>query len=778
MSFDFTLNANHLDATTAPVVAPPFTMGGMFKTTPSQGRRLITLHQRGNTTEFYALILDITSTATGKFAAYIGEGTKAPQQVLAGAADGTWMGADACFETTLTRTVMSAGGNKQTGTGVYSPAGINGVAYSGRPSDHAFGIGGPSAHGYLYNRKLEDVERRYLQLGGARRAIKNLLVYWKDNRQSGGVVPDELGNCNLTITGTMAAGADNPAMGSYYTGPVIGAQVYQVGTAIAPLAVGASTENVDSTLSYALLKVGASTATTTAQAPIATAPRVVLVADVTIFSPGDYASVGAGAKSRVLMTLVGTSPAGSIVLVADQSFATGATVTRYAATAPAAIPGLTLNSSTGTLSGTPTTSGALAADYFIALVNSAQPANAALRWDTNLFPITVNALPVAPVFSIFPVANPKTDGTGYDAPFTANTSCTIYAGAYPAAEGGGVDPTISQLKAGTGARAAVNKVVTSADSVSLTVLDIPVSDLHFVLNNGLGDSPLFSLRSKVKGPPVGTAYRIFVMPVDPDTIYVGQVSGDDVEEAGATLTPSGGVVNYLTDGNDTFSAAGRQRRVGRIWDTSTNTWQLDSSGVQQFNVWYNNVPPVFVAGPSLLLIIPLGSAMTPVSLTTMFASQDGTQQKITALDALPAGLSINASSQLVGIATVGGIYIGKRIRSTDLAGGTGDGAVSAIVGPIHPPNLIFFDYRDASAQLLANFLVPDVEFQDDDGPPNIVLSQDPPSTASVQPNSKVKLFVSRTPAGQLPTYGLRNHAFTVVPQADGDLDLNHPDGSG
>lgn len=781
MGFDFTLNGNHLDSVTSPVIGPAFTFGGMFKTTKAQGRRLITIYNRSSSAaDFVALLLDTSAAVTGKFGVYINAtGAANPQQALAGAVDGTWMGADVCVESTNSRSVMSAGGNKATGTGVYSPAGLNGVSISGRPSDHTFGIGGGDAHNYIYNRKLEDVERRYLQLGGARRAIKSLLVYVKCNRQSAGTVPDELGNCNFAITGTMAATADNPAMASYYTGSAIGAQVYTVGTPIASLTVGTSMDAVDSTLTYALMKVGASTASTTAAAPIATATRVVPVADVTIFAPGDYASVGAGGPSRVYETLVGTSPAGAIVLADDQSFSTGAAVARYPAATAAAIPGITLNSTTGVLSGNPTNSATLAANYFIAAVNSAAQTNARLRADTNLFPITVNALPVAPTFSIFPTAVARADGTGYDSPFLPNTACTIYAGAYAPQVGGGTDPTISQLKAGTGARKAVSKAVTGVDSVSLTGIDFPLSDLFFVLNNNLGDSSLYVLRSQLKGPPVGSVYRVFSAPIDPDTIYLGQVSTGDVEEASSTLSPSGVPVDYAADGNDDWiGVATRQKRVGRIYDVSTNQWMLDSSGAQQFNVWYNDVPPVFVGGPSVLIIVALGVPMAPFALTPLFQSTDGTLQKVTALDALPGGMSIDASSRIVGTPTVGGIFIGKRIRSTDLAGGTGDGKISIIAGPIHPPNLFSLDYRDASAQILAAFLVPDIVFQDDDGPPNIVLSQDPPSTASVLPNSKVTINVSHTPPGQIPTYGLRDHAFTVVPQADGDLDLNHPDGSG
>lgn len=775
MSFDLTAIANHLDAATAPVLAPPFTVGGMFKTTAAQGRRLITLYNRGLLTEFMALVYDITGPS-GKVALYVGSGSSTQQVVGAAAPANAWFGASACFESNFTRSVMSQGGNKATNTGVFSPAGINGVIYSGRPGDHLNNIGGLSAHGYIYGRKLEDVERAYLDLGGSRPAIKGLIVDWKMNRQSGGVVPDELGLCNLTITGAMAAGADDPAMASRYLGPAIGAQVYTSGTAIAPLAIGANGNNVSSPFAVSLMRAGASTASTTALAPIATATRVVPVANVAIFASGDYASVGAAAKSRVLHAMATTLPAGAIVLADDQSFAAGAAVARYPA-GTVALSGCSLDAN-GRWNGVPAGNQSLTPDYFFGLVNVAQPTNAILRSDTNVFPITVNAAPVAPVFSIPPTAAARADGTGYDAPFTPNTACTVYAGAYPALAGGGADPTISQLKAGTGARAAANKAVAGADSVSLVGLDPPLSDLHFVLSNGLGDSALLSLRSQLKGPPVGTVYRTFVGSTDTDTIYAGQVSAGDVEEAGATLSPSGAAWTAAPDGNDNFSAAGRQRRVGRIWDASANAWMLDSSGAQQFNVWYNDAPPAFVGGPSVLLVIPLNAPMAPVPLTPLFASQDGAQQKVSALDALPAGLAINAASALAGTATAGGIYIGLRIRSTDLAGGTGDGRVSAIVGPLHPPNLFSLDYRNAASIILAAFLVPDINFVDSPGPPNVVLSQDPGPTASVQPFSKVTVNVARTPAGQLPTYGLLDHSFAVAPQADGDLDLNHPDGSG
>jgi hypothetical protein len=778
MSFDLTATANHLDAATAPVVGPIFTMGGMFKTTPAQGRRLMTLLNRGQTTEFMALIYDITS-ASGKVAGYIGAGGGTGQVLSAVAPTNTWFGADVCFESTNSRSVMCLGGNKQTASGVFSPAGINGVIVSGRPGDHIGGIGGPAAHLYLYNRKLEDVERKFLQLGGSRKAIKSLLVDWKMDRQSAGIVPDELGNCNLTITGTMAAGADNPKMQTFYLGAAIGALVLQVSTPMTPTAnLSTSLYNVDSTVSFVLMKVGASTGSTTAGAPIATASRVIPVNDASLFAPGDYAQVAAAAPSRVLETFTTTAPAGTIVVADDQSFATGATVSRLPA-ATASVAGITVNATTGVVSGTPTATQALAANYFIGITNTADPTNTRLRWDLPLFPITVNALPVAPSFTSFPVATARADGTGFDVAFATNTQCTAYAGAYPTQAGGGTDPTNNQLEAGTGALAAANGSANGAASLSLVGITVPLCDLHFVLHNPQGDSSLYTLRSRLKGAPVGTQYRQFAEPIDPDTIYLGNVSTGDIEEGSATLTPSGAPVLLMPDGNDSFSAAGRQRRTGRIFDASTNLWMLDSSGAQQFNLWYNDKPPAFVGGPSVLIAVDLGVPMTPFALTSLFQSVDGAQQKITALAALPAGLSINGSSQLVGTPTAGGVFLALPIRSTDLAQATANGLIAAlIVGTFHPPNLFSFDYRAAIARLLASFLVPDVQFQDDDGPPGIVLSQDPGPDASVKPNAKVTLFVSRTPAGQLPNYGLRNHAFTVVPQADGDLDLNHPDGSG
>jgi hypothetical protein len=778
MGFDFTLNANHLDANTAPVLAPPFTMGGMVKTTKAQARRLITIYNRSDNTQFFALALDVTGNATGKFSGYIGSGATT-QQVLAAAVDGTWMGSDVCFESSFTRSVMSSGGNKATITGTISPAGVNGIAISGRPSDHSFGAGGPEAHDYIYSRKLEDVERKFLQLGGARRAIKNLLCYWTLNRQSSGTVPDEMGVCTLTITGTMAASADNPKMQTYYKGAAISALVLQVSTAMTPTAnLLTSIENVDSTVSFALMKVGASTASTTAGAPITTAPRVIAVNDVTIFAPGDYAQAGSATPSRVLQTFTGTAPAGTIVVADDQSFSTGATISRCPS-ATSSVAGISVNSSTGVISGTPTGTQSLTANYFVGISNTADPTNASLRWDTPLFPITVNALPVAPSFTSFPVATARADGNGFDVAFQTNTSCTAYGGAYATQAGGGTDPTISQLEAATGALSAANVAANGAAQLSLVGLAVPLSDLHFVLHNPQGDSSLYSLRSKLKGPPLGTQYRQFVEPIDTDTVYAGNVSTSDIEEGSATLTPSGAPIVLSPDGNDSFTASGRQRRSGRVWDASTNAWMLDSTSVQQFNVWYNNKAPVFVGGPSVLIVVDLNVPMTPFPLTTLFQSVDGAQQTVSALDSLPTGLSINGSSQLVGTPTVGGIYLGKRIRSTDLPKATADGAIAAlIVGPIHPPNLFSYDYRAAITQLLASFLVPDVQFQDDDGAPGIVLSQDPGPTASVKPNSKVTIFVSQTPAGQVPNYGLRNHAFAVVPQADGDLDLNHPDGSG
>jgi hypothetical protein len=201
---------------------------------------------------------------------------------------------------------------------------------------------------------------------------------------------------------------------------------------------------------------------------------------------------------------------------------------------------------------------------------------------------------------------------------------------------------------------------------------------------------------------------------------------------------------------------------------------LDSSGVQPYNVWYNDVPPIFTGGVSTVYAVPMGTPAVPIALRPLFQSQDQAQLVMSVVSGLPAGLSIDANGQIIGTASVGGIYH-PVIRAMDVAQATGDGSFALIVGSLSVPDLFNMDYREAAAIILASFLVPVILFSDSDGPPNIVLSQDPLATSPANLNSTVTLTVSRTPAGQLPRYGLRDHSFQAIPRSvNGHIDMKHP----
>lgn len=754
---------DHLDSAVLLVKAPPFAFSAWYNIVPGQGRRFVSLEnttQNPTDLDFFALGTAIADNSS-KLGAWISASTPVQNaqeaQSLATVAN-VWELGFACFPNTNLRTCTKNGINQGSSTGIFVPAGINRFSIGGRLPNHDRNVGGALAHVCVWSQAPTLIEQFYLgQLFGHPRALANLLEHYKLADRSGA---GALGH-NLTVTGTTVAATD-PDMATCYLGAAIGPQVYTQGTPIIGLNVLAGFDQVNAPFSLTLMQVGASTGSTTAT--LAAAPtRLIAVTSTALFTAGDYAQVGSATPTRVLAVLIGT---GQLLVATDQTVTLGATINRCPVAATT-IPGLTLNPSWG---GTPTVPQTISNNYFFRATNLVRAVATA---DTPLFPITVNLLPVPPLFSVAP-AVVQQNVAGYVVSVTPNVPCTAYLGAY---RRGAPAPTIAQLKASTGAIVpTVVKAILGADTLTIGGLDFPATDLYTVLNDALGDSPLVSLLNQLKAPPAGKVYRPALVSIDPDTYFQGTAQVGDIEETDTVLSPSAAVPVYAADGNDAFTATGRQLRLARLFNATTGAWYLDSAGAQIYQVWYNALPPAFVGGSNVQYVLPqLNAPIVPVPLSNLWQSVTSDTLVITPLDPLDPGLTI-LNGQLAGQTALGGIT-SYRLRATDAAGLTTDGVIVLIKGPLLTPRVLFLNYRDAAAQILAAFLVPQINFVDDEGPPNIVLSQDPLPTTSVAANSVVKLQVSQTPPGELPHYGLINHSFQVTPKANGDLDLSDPTGA-
>lgn len=770
MSLDQTSTANYLLATAALDTTPPLAFGCAFKTSIALARRIISFGKRGSDTDVFAMVLD-TQTADGKLGCRIQSSSPAAvQEVLTGPITaGAWNRGSVAFVTTFTRDVMLNGGAKVSATGTVTPSGVNGVEWSGRMTDHLFNVGGPRCHDWACTAVIPpDVARQYLGLGGHPRAIKEVTNYWKGNRTTtvagALVVPDEIGSFNGPVVGSGIISTDNPDQATFFTAAAISNQLWQQNVAISGFPT--AWDDVSSAFTVTVMRVSDSAAATQHTTAAGTAVRVVPIdaQPSPPFASGDYVSVNGARPTRVLDVL-----ALNLLVKDDQTFASGATAARRTVAAATAIAGVTF-SATGTPSGTPTGSQANTQNYFLAAQCTAQPTNARLRFDANSFDIQIGATAVVPAFSSNPVISGSTTD-GFTMAFTVNVACTCLASL--------VASGASQPNVLSGGGTLHNSVsATGNGSISLTGLiaaDIPYCDIYLQLTNAQGNSAVFKIGQQVPPPRAQRQYRFFGPTIDPNTKYAGHANGGDLEDSDLQLVPSGVLASLRPDGNESYTGpSGRQERTARIWDVTNRAWRTDATGAQVFRFWYNAAPPT---PQNQSIRIPVGSAMTAFDCQSLFTSVDSGQLTIALLDALPAGLAIGPGpigpGRVTGTATSNGLTI-VRVQATDFTGLSSVATLSIQAGKVIEPNVYGQNYQPAQSQLAAALLQSVINFVLDPGQPDIVIFQDPPALTELDPGATVTLTVTKSDG--VPFYGLKNHSFDCVPQANGNLDMHDPDG--
>lgn len=374
----------HLSSATVPATGFPLTLVIWVNSSGGQGRRLIELSAGSSeATGVIACILDITGSATNKVSAYR-LSSSASNQALTSAAitTGAWQHCGITVSGSSAAASYLNGVNKGNSSATVSPATLNTLTLSGRPTDFTFGISGQAAHAAAWARALSDTEMAYLGAGGNPRAIKGCVSYWKIATAAGVAetpVVDQIGTNDLTPSGTIGAGTSDPNFQTYLTGGAIGDLSYTSGTAITAinLDAGHQFDDVSSAFTVALNQLGTASNLTTTTAALTTA-REVPVTSATGIAAGDYIKLTSGGTPTRVLYVNGTT----VLVKDDQTASSGAAVYRYGVS-PLTIPGLSISSNS--FSGTPTS----AATNSLCLFRATCSGNSALMADSDLITITV-----------------------------------------------------------------------------------------------------------------------------------------------------------------------------------------------------------------------------------------------------------------------------------------------------------------------------------------------------------------------------------------------------
>ncbi len=389
MSFDFTSSANHADSTATPVTGAPCWLSLWVKTTIAQSRHLLTLC--GDVNNLLGALLSVTNTQ-GQPVAYVQAGSGNATQVIGALAlPAGWTQIIVGFPTTGFRNVTINGGqtNQNSSVGLFNPAGINKIIWSGRLSDHAQNIGGLSAHAALGGgRDMTATERLYIGAGGNVRAISNLSGYWKGNRLTSGglIVPDELGVTPMNVTGSLAIVADDPVTATWFTGAAITSLLLQAGVAV-NINLSTGFDAVSSAFTCSLLQLGVATQVTTANGATSVSGSEIALASSTAFSVGDYIQIGVSGMPYPV--LYNNSGSAIVLFGGNTTWANAAPVFRIP-TSVRAITGTSIvgNALTGTASSV--------ASFPNCLIRATSNSNAALFADSDIFPISVTSPAIFP----------------------------------------------------------------------------------------------------------------------------------------------------------------------------------------------------------------------------------------------------------------------------------------------------------------------------------------------------------------------------------------------
>ena len=144
-----------------------------------------------------------------------------------------------------------------------------------------------------------------------------------------------------------------------------------------------------------------------------------------------------------------------------------------------------------------------------------------------------------------------------------------------------------------------------------------------------------------------------------DDILVGDVATCD-----NTTTPGGFAVTVTSSGRFLFTGNDSRQSIHCTFTTGGIPHASD------LTLWVNNQAPLGPE-PGVTFFIPYNSPMTPVDLSAYCSDPEGDAITVTALDALPPGISL-ISNVLQGIGFQRGIYLGLRFNCADITGASTD----------------------------------------------------------------------------------------------------------
>lgn len=323
-----------------------------------------------------------------------------------------------------------------------------------------------------------------------------------------------------------------------------------------------------------------------------------------------------------------------------------------------AVPGLTLNTSTGAVTGTPTTQGS----YSYAVRATDSDGNTA---GSNAFSIVVYETPVW----VAAIGNQTwIDGQLVLINLNSAINSNGYGPATSWSQSGGSLPTGVTLNTGTG--------IISGTVAADASLASPYAGQDFNAINTAGSA----------GMP-GT-FSITVLPATPT--FTGTIQNITISSGGA-MTPFD-VSGHFPAQSQTYSLVGTpptgisiHATTGVISGTPTTfgvfsiqVHTVNVSGAVTSNVFTITVSatvPTFTGSISNIGPLPIGVAMTPVDVSSQFGGDTGTFSF--ASGAPPAGISLSSAGVLSGSPTVAVVDTGLVIRKTN-ASGTADSNVFSI----------------------------------------------------------------------------------------------------